>query len=79
MDMLKQIFPFSFAAKNDLTALIINIVVYIAVGAVVGFVLGLLGQIPFIGFLFSLIGWVVGLYCLVGIVLAVLDYMKVLK
>lgn len=79
MDMLKQFFPFSFAAKNDLTALIINILVYIVAGAVIGFVLGLLGGIPIIGFLFSLIGWIVGLYCLVGLVLAVLDYMKVLK
>ena len=45
----------------------------------VGLVLGLLGAIPLLGIIFRIIGWVVDIYCLVGIVLVVLDYLKVLK
>lgn len=72
MDMLKKFFPYSFGAK-DIAGLVIKIVVYIVASAVLGFVIGL---IPFVG---GLIGSLIGLYSTVGIVLAILDYLKVLK
>lgn len=78
MDTLKKIFPYSFKAA-DLKSMIIKIIVYIVAGFVAGLVLGLLGAIPLLGIIFRIIGWVVDLYCLVGIVLVVLDYLKVLK
>ena len=79
MDLLKAIFPFSFGAKKDVVALVVNILIYLVAGAVVGVVLGLLGRIPVLGLLFRLLSGLVGLYCLVGIVLSVLDFMNVLK
>ncbi len=79
MDLLKSIFPFSFGAKKDVVALVVNILIYLVAGAVVGVVLGLLGRIPVLGLLFRLLSGLVGLYCLVGIVLSVLDFMNVLK
>jgi len=78
MDMLKKFFPFSFKSK-DVKDLIINIVIYLVAGIVGGWVLGLLGGIPLLGVIFDLIGSLFGLYCLVGIVLAVLDFLKILK
>ena len=72
MDMLKKLFPFSFGAA-DIKALVIKIVIYLLVSAVVGFVLGL---IPGVG---DSVGGIVGLYCTVGWILSVLDYLKVLK
>lgn len=72
MDMLKKFFPYSFGAK-DVAGLIIKIVVYIVASAVLGFVVGL---IPLVG---GLIGSLIGLYSTVGLVLAILDYLKVLK
>lgn len=78
MDMLKKFFPFSFKSK-DVKDLVINIVVYLLASILVGWVLGLLSGIPILGVLFSLIGSLFGLYCLVGAVLAVLDYLKILK
>ena len=79
MDMIKTLFPYSFGAK-DIKALAIKIVVYLVVGFVVGLVCSVIGLIPILGPIIAwLIGGVVGLYDLVGIVLAVLDYMKVLK
>lgn len=79
MDLLKSIFPFSFGAKKDVVALVVNILIYLVAGAVAGVVLGLLGRIPVLGLLFRLLSGLVGLYCLVGIVLSVLDFMNVLK
>ena len=79
MDMLKKIFPFSFKEKKDVAALIINILLYLVGDIVAGAVIGLLASIPVIGIVFSLVGSLVGLYCLVGLVLSCLDYFKVLK
>lgn len=78
MATLKKIFSYSFGAA-DLKALIIKIVVYIVAGFVAGLVLGLLSKIPVLGVIFSIIGWIIDLYCLVGIVLTILDYLKILN
>ena len=78
MATLKKLFPYSFGVA-DLKALIIKIIVYVVVGFVAGLVLGLLGAIPLLGIIFRIIGWVIDLYCVVGIVLVVLDYLKILK
>ncbi len=72
MDMLKKIFPYSFGAA-DVKTLVIKIVVYLIVPGLVGFVLGL---IPLLG---GILAWLVGIYGTVGLVLTVLDYLKVLK
>ncbi len=72
MDMLKKYFPFSFGAA-DVKTLVIKVVIYLVVSAVAGFVLGL---IPFVG---GIVAWIIGLYCTVGWILAILDYLKVLK
>ena len=79
MDMIKAYFPFSFDTK-DVKTLIIKIIVYVVLEALVGLVCGIIGLIPFIGPIVGwLVGTVVGLYCLAGIVFAVLDYFKILK
>ena len=78
MDMLKKIFPYSFSAK-DLANLIIRILVYIVVGAVVGFVIGICAKLPLIGLIIDLLGGLVELYVLAGIIVMVLDYLKILK
>lgn len=72
MDMLKKFFPYSFGAK-DVAGLVIKIVVYLVVSAVLGFVISL---IPLVG---GLVASLIGVYSTVGIVLAVLDYLKILK
>ncbi|MGN0998960.1 MAG: hypothetical protein ACI4PO_05360 [Faecousia sp.] len=72
MDMLKKIFPYSFGAA-DVKALVIKVILYLVVSAVGGWILSLL---PLIG---GILAWVLGLYCTVGWILAILDYLKVLK
>ena len=79
MDLLKKYFPYSFGAA-DIVSLVIKILVYIIAGVLIGLVCKVISLVPFIG---PIIAWVVGtvleIYVLAGIVIAVLDYLKVLK
>lgn len=88
MDMLKKFFPFAFkVAPKDVTALVVSIIIHLVAGVVVTVVMGLLntilGGIPVVGLIIGIVGWVVGsvidLYCLAGIVLAILLFLDVLK
>ena len=78
MDTLKKLFPLSFK-EGDVKSLIITIVIYIVVAAVAGLVLGLLGRIPLIGWIFRLVGWLIDVYCTVGVVLAILKFLNIVK
>ncbi len=78
MDILKKIFPTAFKA-TDVKPLIISLIIYVLIDIVCGFVIGLLAKIPILGIIFSLLGSIVGLYALVGIVLSILVFVKVIK
>ena len=78
MDVLKKYFPRAFKS-NELYAFIVSLVIYFLIDAVCGIVIGLLSNIPLIGFIFGLIGALVGLYAFVGIVLSILVFVKVIK
>ena len=78
MDTLKKIFPHAFKAK-ELTPFIMALLVYVVIDVVCGIVIGLLAKIPLIGILFGLVGSVVGLYALVGVILSILVFLKVVK
>ena len=78
LDVIKKYFPHAFKAI-DVKSLIINLVIYALIAFVAGIVLGLLGVIPILGFIFGVIGWVVELYCTAGVILAILVFLKVLK
>ena len=79
MEALKKYFPFAFKEKKDVAALVINIILHIVVGAVLGIVASLVTWIPLIGWLIGAIMGLVDLYIFISIVLAVLDYLKILK
>lgn len=78
MDSLKKFFPHAFKA-TELKAFIITLLIYVVIDVVCGFVIGLLAKIPLIGILFSILGTVVGLYALIGIILSILVFVKVVK
>ncbi len=78
MDMLKKFFPLSFGVK-DLGNLIVKVLIYLVVGIIAGFAIGILAGIPVINLLTGILGTLVDLYCVVGIIVAILDYLKVLK
>lgn len=79
MSILRKIWPYSFTAKRNVVALIIAIALHLVGEVVAGLVIGLLSQVPVVGFLFSIVGSLLGVYVFVGIVLCVLDFFNVLK
>ncbi len=77
MGSIKEFFPIGKQVRpRDGQSLLIAIVVYIVVAAVVGLANAVLGRIPLIGWIIGVLSWLVGLYCLVGIILAVVEYAK---
>lgn len=79
MDMLKKFFPLAFAAKKDITALVINIIIHVVIDAVAAVAIGILAKVPLVGIIVSAVGGLVGLYFLISLVLSILDYFKILK
>ena len=79
MDMLKKFFPISFKYADTVANLVIGILIYLVGGAIAGAIIGWLSAIPLIGFVFSLVGSLLGIYSLAGIVIEVLLFVKVLK
>ena len=79
METLKRYFPYAFAAKKDVAALVINILIHIVVGAVIGFVFSLLSFIPILGIIIGLAGTLIDIYITASLVLSILDYFKILK
>ena len=78
LDAIKKYFPQAFAAK-EVKSLIIALLIYAVIAVLGGFVLGLLTIIPIIGFIFSVLAWVLRLYCAVGIILAILVFLKIVQ
>ena len=79
MDLLKQLFPLSFGKKEDVTGLVVNLIIYLVVGLVASLAIAILSHTPLVGFLIGMLGGLVDLYVLVGIVLSVLDFLDMLK
>lgn len=78
LDPIKKYFPHAFKAV-DVKSLIINLVVYAVIAFVAGLVLGLLGILPIIGFVFGILGWLVELYCTAGVILTILVFLKIVQ
>ncbi len=78
MDLLKKYFPFSFKA-TDVTGLVVALIVYVVVCGIGGAIIGWLSGIAIIGILFSALGVLLDLYGLIGIVLSILVFVKVIS
>ena len=78
MDLLKKFWPHAFKA-NGVVGLIITIIIYCLIDLVLGWLIGILADIPVVGLIASLVGGLLGLYCTIGIILAILVALKVLK
>ena len=79
MEFLKKIFPRSFSHSSTLGKTIITAIIYILVGAVAGVAIGILAHIPVVNLLTGILGGLVDLYCVAGIVISILVYLKVIK
>lgn len=79
MDILKQAFPLSFKMTGSVANLVIGCIIYVVVSAVVGVLLGFLGQIPLMKLVTDITASLVGVYTTGGIVIMFLYHFKVLK
>lgn len=78
MDVLKKFWPTPFKIKKgDLVSFLVQLIIFIVVCAVVGWLLGLLSAIPIIGLIFGLIGALLELYSVVGIILCILVFIGI--
>ena len=78
LSSLRKYFPQAFASR-DVRSLVITLITYAIFSFLAGIVLGLLSGIPILGIIFSVIGLMVELYCVAGIVLAILVFLKVVQ
>lgn len=78
METMKKIFPLSFREPTT-NNLVVTIIIYVVASFVVGLVLGIFSKIPLIGWIFSIVSSLFGLYCFIGLVLVVLYFLKVIK
>ena len=87
MSTLKTFFPLSWKYSKDIAGLIIGIIIHLVlevlIGALITLATMITGWIPVIG---ALVGWalgivssLLGLYILIGIILQILLFLKVLK
>ena len=72
MDILKKFFPHAFLA-TETVKFITSLIIYALID------IGLLAKLPLIGFIFGLLGSLIGLYATAGIVLSILVFAKVIK
>ena len=79
MDILTQAFPLSFKMTGSVANLVIGCIIYVVVSAVVGVLLGFLGQIPLMKLVTDITASLVGVYTTAGIVIMFLYHFKVLK
>ena len=78
MDMLKKIWPTTFKVEQkNVASLIIQLVIFLIICAVVGWLISILALIPIIGILAGLVGALLEIYSIVGIVLCVLNFLGV--
>ena len=77
MDKLKPLFPLNAKVdKNNVASLVVVIVIYVVVAAILGVLLGILGSIPILGIIFRIVSTLVWIYEVVGIVLAIMTFVK---
>lgn len=75
MENLKNFFPLNARVQQgNATSLLTTIILYIVISAVIGVFLGLINWLPLIGWIFRILGSLVGLYSLIGIILAIVTY-----
>lgn len=78
MDFLKKYWPTPFKIeKMNVVSFLIQLIIFVVVCAVVGWLIGILAKIAVIGIIFSILGGLIEIYGLVGIILCVLKFVGV--
>lgn len=73
--MLKNVLN-KFNTVKTIKDLVISLLIFLIAPSVVGFVASLLGGIPIIGLVASILSWLFGVLCFIGLVLSILGFVK---
>ncbi|MBQ9768373.1 MAG: hypothetical protein IJW37_09755 [Lachnospiraceae bacterium] len=65
-----------FNTVKTVKDLVISLLIFIIAPAIVGFVASILDGIPIVGLIVSIISWLFGILCFIGIVLSILGFVK---
>lgn len=77
MEKLFSYFPLSAnVLSGNVRSLIVTLIIYLVAAAIMGILQAVLGWIPLVGWLLKLIFSLAGLYCVAGMVLAVLKFFQ---
>ncbi len=77
MESIYPFFPVGETIKSkDVKSLVIALIIYIVAAAAVSVVASLTGWIPFVGRIIRIIEWILDLYCGVGIIFAIIKYVR---
>lgn len=77
MDRLLQCFPLSASVRpGDVKSLIIALVIYLVACTVMGILQSVLGWIPLAGVLIRIVCWLLGIYCVAGMAVSVLQFLQ---
>ena len=80
MDFLKKLWPTPFKIKKgDFVSFLVQLLIFLVLTAVFGWVISLLAGLPIVGIVFSIIGSLMGIYTLIGAVLCVLKFLDLVK
>lgn len=80
IDYLKMIWPTPFKVQEkDVVSLVMQLVIFLVLCTVGGLLIGLLAGLPIVGFIFVILGSLLDIYGLVGIILAVLKFLGMVK
>lgn len=78
MDLLKQLWPFSFQTKS-VSDLVIKAILYVVFAALFSVLMGVLSKVVVINVIMAIIGTLADIYLVVGLLLLFLNYFKVIK
>ena len=78
MELLKQLWPFSFQTKN-VSELIVKAILYVIFATLFSILMGVLSKIVVINVIMAIIGTLADIYLLIGLILLFLNYFKAIK
>ena len=80
MDFLRKLWPTPFKIQEkNIVSLIVQLVIFVLIVAVVGWLFSILAGIPIIGVIFGVLGSLIGLYNMIGIILCILKFLGIVK
>jgi hypothetical protein len=78
--MLRKIWPTPFGVKKgDIVSLIVHGLIFLIVCGVVGWLIGVLANIPLFGWIFGIIGGLMEAYSVIGLILCILKFFGVVS